>query len=170
MKISKFNIRGFAIALLGGILFVLALSMFTGCITKKKCAAKFPPEISVVTEHSKETIIKDSLIPGAEVHHIFRKDSLIYIPQYKWFTIPDTSGRTQLRYMVDAVGNLIAECETKDQIIKNKDQIISEKESRVRTVVNEVSYIPWYFHWLLGISVALNFLQFFRNKLRKFFL
>ena len=47
------------------LIFLLGIMLMTGCITEKRCARRFPPEIKteVFVQHDTITELKDSLIP-----------------------------------------------------------------------------------------------------------
>lgn len=125
------------------LLFILLL---TGCITEEKCLQRFPPK-----ESFKETIkeyYRDSVIEGATV-----TDTVYFqgktIERNHWYTVLDTTGKAELRYMVDQYGNLIAQCAAKDQTIKGLiKEVMREKETVI--AVADDSLPCWVYVVFIG--------------------
>lgn len=74
----------------------------------------------------------------------------------KTFSIPDTSGRYELRYWMDASGQLFAQCVGKDQVIQTlveqNNRLIKEVQEKKKTVVK---YRLPVWTWLgLGVVLA----------------
>lgn len=138
-------------------LFILILLVVTSCVTQKKCHKKFPPqsivkEVEVITE-----IYKDSIIPGATVLDTFMLQEIVEIPVNRWISVPDTSGKAELRIMKNEYNQLIIDCTAKEEVIKKHEQIITELRE-----VSEVEVLiktPKWAWWLLGINLSyLSFL------------
>lgn len=144
--------------------FIVLLVTLPGCVTQKRCNAKFPPAVEFHTEHTKETIVKDSLMPGATVYNTVFKDSIAYYPAYQWKVIRDTSGLTELRVMRDAYGNLMLQCETNDRLATRVEVLESKKDTEKKTVVKTEKETPWY-NWIFITALALLciYLRFLRK-------
>lgn len=156
-------IKKFSILLIGAFFIMLILVMFSGCVTQKKCNAKFPPVTEIKTEHTKETIIRDSLLPGATIYHTIYKDSIQFYPEYKWRVIKDTSGLAELRIMRDAHGNITATCEATEQLISRMEVIESKVDTKSESKVIVESHIPGWIWMIFGLMIgAIIYLRFFR--------
>lgn len=156
-------IKKISILLIGAFFIMMIMVMFSGCITQKKCNAKFPPVTEIKTEHTKETIIRDSLLPGATIYHTIYKDSIQFYPEYKWKVIRDTSGLAELRIMKDAHGNITATCEATEQLISRMEVIESKVDSKTEVTHQTDWYIPGWIWMILGIMLsAIIYLRFFR--------
>lgn len=126
------------------LLICLALISLTAC----KCP-----------EYLQETVIeyRDTLIPGATVTITLTdsipvpgKDSIVYRKgkPYKVIQIKeDTASKAQLRILQDEYGQLLAECEAKDQALLKANRV------ETKTVRVPVPHIPWYIYAMLGMSV-----------------
>jgi len=89
-------------------LFLLILC--ASCVTQKRCQEKFPIQSDTLVV--RDTSLVSVLVPGATVLDTIRIDSLIY----KGYPVVkvDTSDRAALRYWKDAHGNLVVECEARE--------------------------------------------------------
>ena len=127
-----------------------------GCISKQKCLDKYPPTVETITNHTKEIIIKDSLLQGATVYNTIYKDSIAYYPAYQWRVIKDTSGLAELRIMKDAMGNIIAECVAKDRNVEKTHVNDSTDTSTTKTNIVEKKVMPIW-GWLIigGLVIML---------------
>ena len=69
---------------------------------------------------------------------------------YKVFTIKDTSGRAELRYWINAVGQIEAACAAKDTamqvLVAENNRLVRDKKTETKTVVQT----PAWAWWLLG--------------------
>lgn len=137
------------------IICLLMLSMmFTGCVTQKRCDAKFPPVVHTHTEHTTEIIRKDSILPGATVTHTIYHDSIIKMPVNQWRIIRDTSGLAELRFYKDAYGNIVAQCEANERMIEKMQQLVRELVSSTETKVQVVKEAPLWIKIMLVILSA----------------
>lgn len=142
-----------------GLFFLLAvlltLSMCQSCITKKKCESKFPPVTNTIIENNTETIIKDTILPGATVYNTIHKDSIIFMEKYKWITVKDTSGIAQLRYMIDEYGNIIAECEANAREIAKYKEQSDKTTTTTKTQIVDKPFIPYWVYIIGGILITI---------------
>lgn len=93
----------------------------------------FKPQPQIIKEYYR----KDSIIPGATIRDSFPfpieikgKDSVII--RNHWYTVKDTNGRAELRYMIDQYGQLILECQAKDAQIEQMVEKISQVEHALK--------------------------------------
>lgn len=150
---------------------LLSLILLSSCVTRKKCNAKFPPEIkteTVIENHYKETI-RDSIIKGATVRDTIFINSTIPYEVNRWHYIRDTNGLATLRWKINELGQIITDCRAENKTVKIKDkQTIStnttnSKESRLDPK------LTWY-GWLIIIILCGLYIyeRFFRKKLNRY--
>lgn len=127
----------------------LALAVtLSSCVTQRRCNRLYPPE--VIRHDSVYTYRQDSIIPGASVVDTFTIKEFRNVPVNRWISVPDTSGRAELRMLKTINGELIAECVAKDQSINKIKELISQKSKEVHTVVKW----PWYFKYMIWGFIA----------------
>ena len=99
------------------LILLFGLLFFSSCVTSEKCSALFPPKTIHTIE--KETIKRDSIIPGGkvEVEVPFLVSEPGKIEKY-YYSFKDTSGVAELRFHYNQeLKRWIAECEAKDRKI-----------------------------------------------------
>ena len=135
--------------------FLFILLLFSGCVTQKKCNQKFPPIIEINNE--KETIIikKDSLIKGATITNTIKKDSIIFLKEYKVVTVTDKSGLAELSYYKDAYGNLVATCKANDRLIEQVKILRQQFSSTSQKQLVRESFIPFWIWLIIGAFIIL---------------
>lgn len=78
----------------------------------------------------------------------------------KVYTVKDTSGRAELRYWMNAAGQIEAECAAKDttlqELINENNRLVRDKQTEVKTVTKTPAWA-----WLLLSALALSFISFF---------
>lgn len=160
MKAQRIS-RGLLLML---VLFYLTLIIIgTGCVTEKRCNAKYPPQVETITNHTKEIIRKDSILEGATIINTIYKDSIVMMPVNQWRIIKDTSGKAELRYYKDAYGNISAQCIANSQMIEKLRQIESKGYYKGETKVITKKEVPTWFWWLFITTVILAL--FLKNRL-----
>jgi hypothetical protein len=134
----------------------LILMLFSGCEALK-------PQPQIIKEYYR----KDSIIQGATIRDSFPfpieikgKDSVII--RNHWYTVKDTNGRAELRYMIDQYGQLILECQSKDAQIERMVERISEVKSAPKPPKEKGK---WPIHELIILALSLGI--FFTIVLRK---
>lgn len=137
------------------ILITFLLISSIGCVTAKKCNAKFPPTVETITNHTTEVIRRDSLIQGASVTNTIYKDSIVLMPVNKWHYIKDTNGIASLRWYKDAYGNIQMECQANNRLIEmvRKEMKINNSTNSKKVVEKKV--VPF---WALLIIAVLTLL------------
>lgn len=136
-----------------GILIIIVIAM-ASCTTQRKCNRMYPPEVKTIIERHTETIIKDTLLPGATVYHTIQRDSLITMTVDKWTVIRDTSGLAELRLYRDAYGNLLAACEAKDRSVEKTKTIKKENSKKIEVKKNEINFWDKMLFFLSGVGLA----------------
>lgn len=162
MRVSKFSAQKFSYLLLGGIFIIVIISML-GCVTQKKCNSKFPPTVEIVTNHTKEIIRKDSILPGSVIREYIPmvRDSLV--PFDRWITVTDKKGFAELRYKLDSLGNVRdIECQANSRMVEKLEERITKSEKTTKTPIPvEVKQTPFW-NWLIigGLSVLILVMRF----------
>lgn len=132
---------------------VLVLILIVGgCTTQRRCLQKYPPQ--VVTEHTREVVIRDSIIKGAIITDTLIIKELEKMPIYQYVYKYDTSGKAMMRFYKDAYGRIIAECQSKDQMVQQIRETIKDTEKQVIVKVEKVKVFPWYLFVVIGILVS----------------
>lgn len=167
MRLKFFNEDDLLLIAFWLIMTFLLLSTI-GCISKQKCLDKYPPTVETITNHTKEIIIKDSLLQGATVYNTIYKDSIAYYPAYQWRVIKDTSGLAELRIMKDAMGNIIAECTAKDRNVENTHVSDNTNTSTTKNSIVEKKYIPFWI-WLIMGGLVIMLLKKYLTSFFKLF-
>ena len=162
MKIDYNKLSWYLLLLLIAIYWMLVLS---GCVTEKRCNAKYPPQVETITNHTKEVIRKDSILQGATIVNTIYKDSIVMMPVNQWRIIKDTSGKAELRWYKDAYGNINAQCIANSQMIEKLQEIERKGYSKSSTKVITKKEVPVWFWWLF-IAVILLALK-FKDKLNR---
>jgi len=134
-------------------LIVIFILMNTfGCVSEKRCNAKFPPTVETITNHTTEVIRRDSLIQGASVTNTIYKDSIVFMPVNKWHYIKDTNGIASLRWYKDAYGNIQMQCDANSRLVEmvRKEMKINNSTNSKKVVEKKV--VPF---WALLIIAVL---------------
>lgn len=126
---------------------VLIWILGSGCMSQERCLEKFPPSVKTVTE--KQIIIRDSIISGATITKVIKRDSLIQLPG-EMRTYIDTSGKAELTFFRNAYGDLVVKCEAKDQTIKALNKEVRESDKEIQVHTKEVKFVPWWIYVLIG--------------------
>lgn len=158
-------IKKISILLIGAFFIMMIMVMFSGCITKKKCNAKFPPEKETVIEtHYKETI-RDSFLKGATVRDTIFINKNYPLEINRWHYIRDTSGLASLRWKIDEQGRMIAECKSENRKVTLKDKEKNSSQSQSENRIQTEYRTPWYNYLFLGVALSfIAYLMLTRKK------
>jgi hypothetical protein len=137
------------------ILITFLLMSTIGCVTAKKCNAKFPPTIETITNNTTEIIRRDSLIQGASVTNTIYKDSIVLMPVNKWHYIKDTNGIASLRWYKDAYGNIQMQCEANSRLVELVRKEMKTKDSINSKTIVEKKVIPFWALLVIAILCLL---------------
>jgi len=137
------------------ILITILLISSVGCVTEKKCNAKFPPVVETITNHTTEIIRRDSLIQGASVTNTIYKDSIVLMPVNKWHYIKDTNGIASLRWYKDAYGNIQMQCEANSRLVEMVRKEMKVKNSTNSKTVVEKKVVPFWALLVIAILCLL---------------
>lgn len=142
--------------------FILLLAVFLviGCKNQKVLSSTSESVrfVEVQTER------KDSLLPGFNIRGQLTVPEVIDLSTHDTIIIEDPNTKAQLRIWKDAYGNLVAECEDKDQIIEKLRESIIEKSTESKAVVIEkdtrswwqklIQLIPWWAYLVAGFVLG----------------
>lgn len=109
----------------------ILLLLLTSCVTEQKCNRLFPPTVTVQvdTVHVPYQVT----IQGETLHDTIRlRDSVVIRELTERVTVRE-GDKTELRYWVDAYGNLVIECEAKEQILDLVRTYINTDKTVTRT-------------------------------------
>lgn len=112
----------------------LLLLLLTSCVTERKCNRLFPP---TVTERTDTVFVPVTVeIPGETLHDTIRlRDSVVIRELTERVTVRESaSGKAELRYWMDAYGNLVIECEAKEQFVELMNRYVNTTRTETRTV------------------------------------
>jgi hypothetical protein len=118
------------------ILLTTLLLTTASCITERKCNRLFPPTVTVRvdTVHVPYQVT----IQGETLHDTIRlRDSVVIRELTERVTVRE-GDKTELRYWMDAYGNLVIECEAKEQILDLVRTYINTEKVEVRK-----NSVPW---------------------------
>lgn len=107
------------------------LLLLTSCVTERKCNRLFPPTVTVTvdTVHVPYQVT----VPGEVLHDTIRlRDSVVIRELTERVTVRE-GDKTELRYWIDAYGNLVIECEAKEQILDLIRTYINTDKTETRT-------------------------------------
>jgi hypothetical protein len=124
---------------------LLPILLLTSCVTEQKCNRLFPPSVTITTDT--QFVPVNVQIPGATIYDTIRlHDSLVILQLTEKVTIRETdNGRAELRYWVDKYGNLVIECQAKDQIVELLNKYVTNNRVEVRNKIPE---------WIYGAAIA----------------
>jgi hypothetical protein len=151
MRLKFFNDNDLLILAFWVLITFLLLSTI-GCVTAKKCNAKFPPTIETITNNTTEIIRRDSLIQGASVTNTIYKDSIVLMPVNKWHYIKDTNGIASLRWYKDAYGNIQMQCDANSRLVEMVRKEMKTKDSINSKTIVEKKVVPF---WALLVIAVL---------------
>jgi hypothetical protein len=132
------------------ILLILPLFLFASCVTQKRCAQKFPPQIITKTETITETVYRDTTIYVHIPADTIYSEKVIFKSPEGWQTELSVLDQTYAKSTAQVVnGTLKHELFQKQTEI---ERVISNaiKENSTHTVdtivkIHEVPYIPaWH--------------------------
>ncbi len=137
---------------------MLLLLLAAGCSSKKKVSSER------VTEY-KALVIRDTTLPGWNFRATLPSVELQNLVPGQVITIRDTAAdgslRGKVRIWMDAYGNLMAECDQKDQTIQALRREVESQSSHSETT-KTVTKRPWLysavvlaFAFLIGGAVAI---------------
>jgi len=111
---------------------LLFLLLLTSCVTERKCNRLFPPTVTVTTDTVFVPVQIE--IPGETLHDTIRlRDSVVIHSLRETVTVRE-GDKTELRYWMDAYGNLVIECEAKDQFVELLNRYVNTNRVETRTV------------------------------------
>lgn len=112
----------------------LLLLLLTSCTTQRKCNRLFPPTVTVQSDTVFVPVTVE--IPGETLHDTIRfRDSVVIRELTERVTVRESaSGKAELRYWMDTYGNLVIECEAKEQIIELLNRYVNTTRTETRTV------------------------------------
>lgn len=152
------------------------------CVTRSKCADKFPCKIGDTTTFIKEVekikIVKekDTVIETQKVIEYITIKEIQALPKGKRFVKQSNDGNTEIGITKDSLGNLTIDCGKKDIIIKKLTEQVQtlekEKNSTIKTKQEApivIKYIPKWIQSLalVGATTLLTLLIFIYIKFRK---
>lgn len=127
---------------------ILLLLLTSSCVTERKCNRLFPPTVTVKVDTVQ--VPYQVTIPGEVLHDTIRlRDSVVIRELTERITVRE-GDKTELRYWIDAYGNLIIECEAKEQILDLVRTYINTGRTEIRTET-----VPLWKLWLLGFICLL---------------
>ena len=150
------------------LLLILTVVMFSSCVTKKRCAEKFPPQIITEIKTVTETVYRDTTI---YIHvppdTIYAKKVIFKTPE-GWQTELSVLDQTYAKSSAQVVNGILKhglfQKETYiEQLIKDAVRENSTHTVEYKTEINEVPYIPaWhkFASWFTIINLLLLFLYF----------
>lgn len=143
--------------LLGALIILFSIS---SCVTRSKCAGKFPcPKITdtFISEKVKtvEITVHDTIIKGETAIEVITPTDIKEAPVGKWIKGKKTKSGQQISYMKDSSGALTIDCTGKDIIIQKLRERISAFESSNKKTVKgpDKEGLPnefWYAFWFCG--------------------
>ena len=143
------------------LLLILTVVIFSSCVTQKRCAQKFPPQVKVVTETVTETIYRDTTIYVHIKADTVYSEKIIYETPDGWQTEKSTLDMLYSYSTAQVInGTLKHELFQKesyiDQVIKNA--IKENSTNTIETIVetHEVRYIPKLYWIGLGLVLGLG--------------
>jgi hypothetical protein len=154
MRLKFFNENDLLILAFWILITILLLSSI-GCVTEKKCNAKFPPVVETITNHTTEIIRRDSLIQGASVTNTIYKDSIVLMPVNKWQYIKDTNGIASLKWYKDAYGNIQMQCDANSRLVEMVRKEMKTKDSTNSKTVVEKKIVPFWALLVIAILCLL---------------
>jgi hypothetical protein len=130
---------------------ILPLLLLTSCITERKCNRLFPPTVTVRVDTVHVPYQVE--IPGETLHDTIRlRDSVVIRELTERVTVRE-GDKTELRYWIDAYGNLVIECEAKEQIL----DLVRTYINTDKTVTRTESTHEWKFLVLALICLLVGF-------------
>jgi hypothetical protein len=111
----------------------ILLLLLTSCITERKCNRLFPPTVTVRVDTVHVPYQVE--IPGETLRDTIPIWDTLYLKELADNATVREGDKTELRYWIDAYGNLVIECEAKEQILDlvrtyiNTDKTVTRTES-----------------------------------------
>lgn len=143
--------------LLGALIILFSIS---SCVTRSKCAGKFPcPKITDTFIHEKEKIVErlvhDTIIVGGKVIQVITQEDIKAAPVGKWIKGKQNQTGQAVNYMKDSSGSINVECSSKDIIIQKLRERISSFENTTKKTVKGPDKVGlpnefWYAFWFCG--------------------
>ena len=142
---------------------LLTLTMLSGCITKKKCNNRFPPQIkdSIYIVEKTNTVYKDTTIyVRVKGDTVYKTDTVVYTEK-GIMSLDTLKAETELALALSWVANskLFLNLIQKDTALKAKlDSVIrlqntEKNEYREKIIVKEVTFIPWWAKALMALAI-----------------
>lgn len=126
----------------------LLLLLLTSCITEQKCNRLFPP---TVTERTDTVFVPVTVeIQGETLHDTIRLRDSVVIRELRERVTVREGDKTELRYWMDAYGNLVIECEAKEQFVEMLNRYVNTTRTETRTE----TFPQWKF-WVVGLICLL---------------
>ena len=127
--------------------YLLFLLLLTSCVTERKCNRLFPPTVTVTTDTVFVPVQIE--IPGETLHDTIRlRDSVVIHSLRETVTVRE-GDKTELRYWMDAYGNLVIECEAKEQFVELLNRYVNTNRVETRTVTPDWVWV------VVGFAVAM---------------
>jgi hypothetical protein len=132
----------------------LLLLLLTSCVTERKCNRLFPPTVTVQSDTVFVPVTVE--IPGEKVTDILRIHDTTFIKEItERVTVRESaSGKAELRYWMDAYGNLVIECEAKEQFVELLNRYVNTTRTETRTVTPDWVWVVVGFGivgWVLAV-------------------
>jgi len=154
--------HGLLAFIIGFFLMMAAMSLLSGCATQKRCAEKFPPQVTVEHTFSEKIIQRDSLLPGSTVSFHTHKDSVIVHDRI--IHVRDPKGLAEMRILLDSIGRLLsAECEAKDRLVEKIEKVQAKETKEESVHIKPERKIPAGYWILLGLIIGVVLLRFLRK-------
>ena len=108
---------------------------------------------------------KDTLLPGFTIRTQFGINEIHEREVYDTITVEDPETKAQLKIWKDSYGNLVAQCDDKDQVIERlrESLVQTSKETKKEVVVKDsrswwqrmIQLVPWWGYIILGFVLGL---------------
>jgi hypothetical protein len=133
----------------------LLLLLLTSCVTERKCNRLFPPTVTVQSDTVFVPVTVE--IPGEKVTDILRIHDTTFIKEItERVTVRESaSGKAELRYWMDAYGNLVIECEAKEQFVELLNRYVNTTRTETRTVTPDWVWVVVAVAVLLAVGLLL---------------
>lgn len=145
-------------------LVAFCIIILQACITQEKCHQKFPPIVETVTKF--DTAFSFIPVPGASITDTITLSQIRNVPVDRIIRVVDSTGRTNLLWYKDAYGQLVVECQARE------DSVRAECVSKTTTIKEDhfVSKTNGWLKFIGGLCVGIvvcAFLIVFRNGARR---
>ncbi len=179
------NGRGYPSYMNRVLVFILVAVMFTSCVAKKKIIREATSETidsSWTEKISVDVPVKGGATPAVNIDSLKKVFKALLTPANGkagtlppeianyYYSVPDTSGRLEMRFWINATGDLIATCNLRDSMYKveveQKNRLIkqlkTEKENK-HTVKYRVPLWCWIVLAAFLLAIVFSVVSAIRN-------